>query len=377
MRIVVEASSFYGRRSGVGRYGLLLNEALAALRPNDSFEYVRLKSLRKQLSDFGLEPNVSSKVIWWFSGRVFSVLMRNGFSLPLEFFGLMKADVILFPNFIAWASLLGKKRISVVHDLAFVHYPEYIQKKNLIYLQRQLPKSLRRSAKVIAVSEATKADLVEHYAVSPEKIAVIYNAVDHQQFNLQAKKNTPAVLRKYKLPKEYLLFVGTIEPRKNIIGLLNAYAAGYVEHKLPLVIVGGEGWNDTAIEDKFRLLSNLPVYRIGFVADDELPALYAGAVAFVYPSFYEGFGIPVLEAMACGCPVVCSDVSSLPEVTGEAAMMVDPNNEAELASAISEIAANPGLRKQLTEAGIKQARKFSWEKSAKLLSEVIDEVANG
>ncbi len=374
-RIFIEASSFYGKRSGVGRYGLSLSLPLIAARAQDRFVLFNfLRPGRRLNRDFSLPKNARQSHIWWFPGRVFSLLMRRGLSLPLELFGLWRADVLIFPNFIAWASLTRKPRISIVHDIAFEFFPEYIQAKNLAYLRRQLPKSLHRSAAVIAVSEATKRDLVQHYHIAPEKITVVPNAVDTSIFNPTARRQTAAALKRHKLPQTYLLFVGNVEPRKNLEGLLRAYAQSYAEHKLPLVIVGAKGWNDGDIEQLLAELKHLPIYRTDFVDDTSLAALYAGATAFVYPSFYEGFGIPCLEAMACGCPVICSNTSSLPEVVGDAAIQVSPTATGELASSIVRLAKDKPLQKKLARLGVERARKFSWEESASRLSAVISKV---
>ena len=372
-RIYIEASSFYGKRSGVGRYGLCVAEALFGLRPADHFTlFSFLRPGRKLHVDFDLPSNTRRKYIRWFPGRAFSLLMRKGISLPLELFGAWRADVVIFPNFIAWASITRKKRISVVHDIAFEFYPQYIQAKNLAYLKTQLSKSLRRSDRIVAVSEATKRDIVEHYQIPESKISVVYNAVDTDHFNPTASERTSVVLQARHIPEKYVLFVGNVEPRKNVEGLLQAYAESYPSHGLALVIAGSKGWNDHGIKQRLHKLKNLPIYRTGFVDDDELAALYAGAVAFVYPSFYEGFGIPCLEAMACGCPVITSNTSSLPEIVGSAGLLIDPNDTAAITKAIIRVSSDVKLRNKLTEAGLKQAMKFTWQESAKQLSNVID-----
>lgn len=372
-RIYIEASSFYGKRSGVGRYGLMISQHLEQQRPSDRVVlFSFLRPGRQLIRDFTLPANTRGKYIRWFPGRAFSLLMRKGLAVPLELFGMWSADVLIFPNFIAWASLLRKQRISIVHDVAFLFYPEYIQAKNLEYLKRQLPHSLERSTKIIAVSEATKRDLIEQYGVPARKIHVVYNAVDRNQFNPNARLRTADVCKRYGIPTKYLLFVGNVEPRKNVEGLLQAYSRSYSRHKLALVIVGAKGWNDSGIERRMHHLKGLPIHRTDFIDDDDLAALYAGAEAFIYPSFYEGFGIPCLEAMASGCPVICSDTSSFPEVVGEAGLLVEPADITGLATAITHLISDVRLRKRLIAAGLKQAQKFTWETSARQLSKVID-----
>jgi glycosyltransferase involved in cell wall biosynthesis len=372
-KIYIEASSFYGNRSGVGRYGLSITEKLMAERPRDSFTlFSFLRPGRQIKRDFPLPDNAAIQYIRWFPGRAFSLLMRQGIALPLELLGLLRADVVLFPNFITWASLFGRRRVSVVHDVAYLFYPEHIQAKNLIYIRRQLPASLKRSDRIIAVSGATKRDLVEHFGIAAEKISVVYNAVDRKVFNSKAKNRLPEVIKKYHIPKNYLLFAGNIEPRKNLEGLLRAYARSYPRHRQALVIVGAKGWNDSGIESRLRELTDLPIYRTNFVSDSDLAALYAGATALVYPSFYEGFGLPCLEAMACGCPVICGNNSSFPEVVGNAAIMVDAHNIDEVAKAMIKLSNSTKLREELRTSGLEQARRFSWEDSAHKLSQVID-----
>lgn len=373
MKIYIEASSFYGNRSGVGRYSLMLTKELAKLRNGDEFtlfSFLRPGRTLKLEQEF--TGNTRQKFIRWFPGRLFSMLMRNQISLPLELFGISRADIILYPNFISWSSIFNKTRICVVHDVAFLYYPEFIQRKNLVFLKAQLSKSLERSTKIIAVSEATKSDIVKHFHIKPEKIAVVYNAVDTRLFNTEAKYNTARTLKKLSLPEKYILYVGNIEPRKNLVGLLKAYQKSYPTHNLPLVVVGARGWNNETINHQFETLKKLPIYRTEFVDDNELASLYAGAEMFVYPSYYEGFGIPVIEAMASGCPVICSNTSSLPEVVGDAAIMVSPDDIRGISHEITRLANNPVLHGHLKKRGLERSELFTWQKSAEQLSVVID-----
>jgi len=376
MKIYIEGSSFYGKRTGVGRYSLNVSQQLSVLRPKDGFVvFSFLRPFRTIVKDFTFGKNVSFSFIRIFPGRVFSILMRNGISLPLNLFGIGRADVLIFPNFISWASLTRKKRICIIHDVAYLYYPEYIQDKNLKYLRKQLPKSLHRSARIATVSEATKQDLVKEFSVDPDKISIVHNAVDQKTFNPQAVTQAPAVRKKYQLPVKYILYVGTVEPRKNIVGLIEAYAQSYDKHGCALVVAGGNGWNLEKIEAAFAKHADLPIFRLDYVADIDLPALYAGAQLFVFPSYYEGFGLPVLEAMAVGCPVVCSNTSSLPEIVGSAAVMVAPDDIDELAMQMQLVIGNQQKRQQLIDAGFKQARNFTWQHSAHQLSDIIDAVS--
>jgi len=375
-KIYIEAGSFYGQRSGVGRFSLRISQALAEARPQDAinfFSFLRLG--RKAVVDFDIPSNVRLRFIRWFPGRLFSLLMRHGISTPLEILGVFKADVVIFPNFISWSSLFKKRRVAVVHDLAFIKYPDFINPKNLKYLRKQLGKSIKRSSAIVAVSEFTKSDIINNYKISADKVFVVYNAVDHVRYNPSASGSVDDMRNALNIDGEYILFVGNIEPRKNITGMLEAYSQSFNEHRLQLVIAGAKGWNDADIHSKKDTLKDLPISFLDYVDEAHLPALYAGAKLFVYPSFYEGFGLPVLEAMACGCPVVCSNTSSLPEVAGQAATQVSPDDPTAISQAIIELANNEELRNQHIKMGLEQAQKFSWQSSAAELSNLIDSLS--
>ncbi len=253
------------------------------------------------------------------------------------------------------------KLITTIHDLTFLKYPETHTKYSVAAHTRHLKLAQKYADKIIAVSESTKKDLID-YGIATEKITVIYEAADSVFKPIDPRD----VKTKYGLTKDYFLNVGTLEPRKNLPRLIEAFS------KLPtrtipvgtqLVIAGPIGWGDsleTANNVKF----------LGFVPDEDLVGLYSGAKAFVYPTLYEGFGLPVLEALSCGCPVITSNVSSLPEVGGEAAIYINPLSVAEITQAMTAI-----QKLNLREKSLAQAKKFSWEKTAKATLKVYQEVA--
>jgi glycosyltransferase involved in cell wall biosynthesis len=243
------------------------------------------------------------------------------------------------------------------------------------------PKKIcQKAKKIIAVSHSTKNDIVDVYKINPEKIKVIYNAVS-SDFKI-IDRNNPRFLeikKKYRLPYRFILYLGAMEPRKNILAIIRAYNQMRLLknpelEKYRLVIAGAKGWNNGNIKKEMQKSAfNKDIISIGFIEADEKPFIYNLASLFVYPSFFEGFGIPPLEAMKSGVPVVVSNNSSLPEIVGKAGLLVDPDRPDEICIAMKEIILNKELKEKLIKEGIKRAENFSWEKSAR---EFIDLIKN-
>jgi len=253
--------------------------------------------------------------------------------------------------------------VVTVHDLSFLFYPQGFRALNRIYLRVFTQLSVRRARRVIAVSESTKRDLVQTYRLSPGKVDVVHNGVDSSFRPLPAAQ-VAAFRVEHGLPESFILFVGTLEPRKNVTRLIEAYAR-MPGAKPPLLLVGGKGW---LYDDLFacREALNLTdqVHFVGYVPAEDLPLWYNAAKLFVYPSLYEGFGLPPLEAMACGTPVITSATSSLPEVVGTAGLLVDPTDVEALAAAMQRVLSDKDLQAEMQRAGLEQASAFSWRRTA-------------
>ncbi|MFQ5406909.1 MAG: glycosyltransferase family 4 protein [Anaerolineales bacterium] len=246
--------------------------------------------------------------------------------------------------------------VVTVHDLGYVHFPEAHPRRQRAYLDWSTRHSARRSARLIADSQATRNDLTRFYGTPPEKVSVVYPGFDSTPFAQTTAQ--PAGL-----PTEYLLYVGTIQPRKGLLPLLDALAR--VPNAPPLLLAGREGWLSEQIRQRVSELDLESRIRfLGYVSDEELPALYAGTTAFVLPSLYEGFGFPVLEAMAAGAPVLCSDGGSLPEVAGDAALVTPAGDVDALVDGLRRILSDSPLRAHLVERGHEQVKRFSWDKAA-------------
>jgi len=252
-----------------------------------------------------------------------------------------------------------------IHDLSFYIYPEFFRPFQRRYLQHFTRWTSKRADQIIAVSESTRRDVIRFLGVAPDRVVTIPNGVE-EIFRPLGRARLEAFRRRNGLPERMILFLGTLEPRKNLLVLLEAYALlrqrGAQEM---LVVAGGKGWY---YESVYATVERLGLRRWvifpGYVPWEELPLWYNAAELFVYPSLYEGFGLPPLEAMACGVPVVVSNVSSLPEVVGEAGVLVDPQDPQGLAVAMEELLADPARRRELAEAGLARARSFSWERTA-------------
>ncbi len=255
--------------------------------------------------------------------------------------------------------------VLTVHDLIFERFPQHHTLTNRLFLKLAMPLFVRRADAIIAVSHSTKQDLVDLYSTPPAKIHVIHEGID-ERFAPIGPPGVHGVKSKYSPDRPYLLMVGTLEPRKNhaaALDLLARLKAAEFPHRL--VIAGGKGWLFDPIQRQVDALGLTDdVVFAGFVPDEALPALYTGAACVVMPSLYEGFGFPVLEAMACGAPVVCSNVSSLPEVAGDAALLVDPLDGDALFAAVRRVLTEPDLARYLGVAGQRQAAGFRWDRTA-------------
>jgi glycosyltransferase involved in cell wall biosynthesis len=363
MRICINASPAVHHIAGLGRYTQELMTALLALDSDN--EYVAfynspsharvdppLDRLRHITTDLATKP--------WRMTALLSQFARVPQDRMFPKIDLFHATDHLLPR------LARVRSVFTLHDLVFRFYPHTHKTLNRWFLTLMMPRFLEAADAVIAVSEHTKRDAIQTYGIDDAKITVIYEGV-HARFRRESADSMAAVRHRYGLPDRYVLSVGTIEPRKNLTSLLEAYRSlRNGEPEFGLVIVGKKGW---LYADFFRRLHELglenEVVFPGFVPDEDLPALYSAADLFVFPSLYEGFGLPVLEALACGTPVVASNAASLPEVAGDAALLVDPSNVEALVRAMQDVLNSSALQEDLRARGPRQAAKFTWQRAAR------------
>ncbi len=372
MRVCLDVSPAVHRRAGLGRYAQELSAALLEVdaeneyliffnRPRAARVEPPLHSLRRLTVAWSNKPWRMSALLAHFAG-----LSQDRLFPGVDLF---HATDHLLPRFSRVRSVF------TLHDLAFRLYPETHTALNRWFLNVMMPRFLQAADAVIAVSEHTKRDALRAYNLDEAKVRVIYEGVN-PRFRPAPPEAVAVIRRKYGLPERFILSVGTIEPRKNLETALAAYRTlkeGGAAHRL--VIAGKKGW---LYRGFFRRLREEglegEVVFLGFVPDDDLPPLYGGADLFLFPSLYEGFGLPPLEAMACGAPVICSDSSSLPEVVGDAALLVPPLEVRAWAEALRRLLGDADLRADLQARGLARAREFSWARAARATVEVYQQV---
>ncbi len=362
MGIYLDVSAAVHGRAGLGRYAESLVRALVAMGRDDLTVFYNHAGQSPRTLP-GLEFLPQRRIAAGYKPWRLAVWLGHktglGFDRLVPGAQLFHATEHLLPP------LHNVPSVFTVHDLIFHLFPQHHKRLNLWYLNTTMPMFCRKADAIIAVSCATRNDLIAHYGVSPEKISVIYEAAA-PHFVPASEAEMERVRRRYGLPDHYAMALGTIEPRKNLIRVIEALAklrdAG---HTIPLVMVGSKGW---LYDDFFRRLEELKlgdqVLWPGYVPDGDLPAVLSGAAVLVEASLYEGFGLPVLEAMACGTPVICSDSASLPEVAGPAARYVNPSDVTAIAEELKTVWSNRDLQKGMRTAGILQAARFSWERTA-------------
>jgi len=366
MKISIDLTSIPNQKTGVGKYAMALIKALGKF-DNENYYWIFVK--RNQAEDFN--PKKKNFHIVLCSNILQSKILRilwEQFILPL-YIKRLKIDLLHSIHYTI-PLFAGCKVVVTFHDMTFFLFPEkhiFIKRlffKLFIYI------SSWRANRLIAVSESTKRDIIKFLNVNNNKIDVVYEAIDPKYYILKNESMTLWIRNKYSILNKFILYVGTLEPRKNIIRLIQAYhnllTKKLINHQL--VIVGKKGWH---YQEIFNMVNKLglnegrqKIIFTGYVPEEELPFLYNAADVFIYPSLYEGFGIPPLEALACGVPVISSNISSLPEVVGDAGILIDPYNVQEISQAMFEMSKNQKKRAQFKIKGLKRAQEFSSEKLA-------------
>lgn len=365
--------------SGIGHYTLELLRALDRLLDNRSdvdltlgVFYRRVDQLRVyQFRNFRIKRSP-------FPLRISNALKIRNLQPPYDlFFG---NRLYLFPNYTSWP-LWFSKSVSIIYDLSFEFFPEYVEPRNQKFLSQNVKRSAERSQKIITISGNSQKEIVNFYNLRKQDVPIVYPGIDQSVFFRRPKNEIDKVKARYNIHGKYILFVGNIEPRKNLKVLLLAYEKlpATIRKEYSLLLVGARGWLDDEIFEiieRLRMTNNHIQQPLDYVTDNDRPAIFSGASLFVYPSLYEGFGIPPVEAMACGVPVITSNNSSLPEAVGPAAKQVDAGSVDDLAETMTEVLTDKGLQQEMVEAGFKQADKYSWDNEANKLLAILKEAGS-
>jgi glycosyltransferase involved in cell wall biosynthesis len=357
MRVGIDARLVYYSQAGIGQYILHLVDGLAKV--DTQSEYVLLQS-RKDDTTILEQPNFRRVSLWTPSHHR---LERYALNVELMRLGL---HVLHSPDFIP-PHRPSCRSVITVHDLAFLLYPHFLTKESARYYGH-IDQAVRWTDHIIAVSHSTKRDTVQHLGVPEDKITVVYEAASPIFRPVDKALAREQVRNQHGVDAPFILFVSTIEPRKNVPTLIRAVwqLLECYKEDVHLVLAGGKGW---LFEDAFAVVEELRmderVHFVGRVSSEELLYLYNAAEMLAHPAFYEGFGLPPLEAMACGLPVVVSNVASLPEVVGDAGILIDPHEVDELTVAMWRVLNDSELHQEMQEKGVRQAARFSWERAAR------------
>lgn len=361
-KILINGLLINDKKAGIGNYGYNLINSLVNYNSDYNISV---------LTQHGIRLNKINTVYKKYNSSYKRILGEQ----LLLFREYYKYDLIHFIDYSSPIIKINKPIIVTIHDLSFYKFPETFAYGSRKIKETITPISIKRASKIIVDSQSTKKDVLATFDISESKVKVIYPGRPNYQM-LDDKKQIENIKKKYKISGDYILYLGTLEPRKNILRLIDAYSSlikeGITEN---LVIAGKKGW---LYEDIFKRVKQLGLKEriifTDYIDEEDKPLLYSGAKVFVYPSLYEGFGLPPLEAMTCGIPVVVSNSSSLSEVVDEAGLYVNPKDTHSIAQGIYDIITNGELRDKLVVAGRKRSLCFDWNKTARQVIEIYDEI---
>jgi glycosyltransferase involved in cell wall biosynthesis len=365
-KIVINTLSLLSKLTGIGKYTFELCKRITKLGLNADIEYF-YGYYSKKLYMMNIPPSgkIVKQIKVYLSRFYLIKKMTRESLLFVSRFSHRSFDLYWEPNIVPLEHLRSRHLITTIHDFSFQHYPECLPKENKEYLQRYFWKNIQKSDRIITGSHYIKSEIIDLLHYDAARIKVIYHGVDHDNF----KKYDNALLHEFKsahkLPEKFILFVGSIEPRKNLKNVLMAYNSlpEAFKKECKFVLAGFGGWNNKEIMSIIKREGKNIVY-LGYLSNLELAYLYNLASAFIYASLYEGFGIPPLEAMACGTPIIVSRSASLPEVCGDAAYYIDPLRIDSISDGMYKVFNDSALREGLERRGIVHAQSFSWDESA-------------
>lgn len=370
MRLIINAIPLLGEESGIGNYTRQI--ATAASNRPDSFDICYFYGYRSRK----LAPPQDRKAASWL-GALYGLARNNTLTRKIAKKILrlsnMMADIIkpaswdcyFEPNFVFIPGLRAQRKILTIHDFSCFRFPDWHPAERVRYMEKNFWKSLEQADHIITVSRTVGEEAIREYGIAPDKITAIPNGVDHELFQPSCPGELPQLRKRYKLPENFVLYAGALEPRKNLFNLLEAHALlpPKLQERFPLLLVGSKGWNNSQIAERIRQMEH--ARHLGYVPRRDLPLLYSAATIFVYPSWYEGFGLPPLEAMACGKAVLTSTDSSLRELCGSGALYTEAGDPEGMSSQMLRLLEDKDLRAKIEKEALARAASYSWEETAR------------
>ncbi len=373
MLVYIDGTALFRNKDGVGEYAKQLISHMVEDNKKDRFVVIGFVDDAKKprlLERDDLEYKFIA-----LNRRLYTTLFKYIKPMAINSYLDEQPDVVLYPNFVTFPLIKDVPSFTIIHDLVHKDMPEVVTSRNRKYLNRFIPYSIKKSGtQLVATDKFVASTIEEHLSLSAKDIPIVTPAID-DNFKRSTTKEVKNMRKKYKLPPNYVLYVGSLQPRKNIVGILGAYGTlpRPLKVRHPLVLAGSLGWKTEEIEQKIADLrtKNNPVITPGFIVDEDLPALYSGASVFVFPSHYEGFGIPILEAFATKTPVITANKTGTKETAGKAAVLVNPKNPLELSHEIKRLLGSQSTRRTLAKKGTERLKDFSWSKSAKTMLDLM------
>lgn len=372
-----------GHFSGVGQYILGILKGLDTIidnNKNKQLPYHRVKVIIpydkiRKFKSFKFK-HIEYKIAP-FTSRIMGILWSRNMLPPIDL--LFGRGVYIFPRFISMPLLYSKSAI-VIYDISFELYREFSEEQNAKFLSKSIRRSVKSTNKIITISNNAKNEIVDFYKLNNNQVVVATPATDITSLYRRSTLEIDDIKQKYKIEGDYILSLSNLEPRKNLGSLVEAYCnlPKRLRNKYSLLLVGVNGWKTDKLFDSIldKVKQGYSIIRpVKYVSDHDKAAIISGAKVLVYPSHYEGFGMPPLEALACGTPVITANNSSLPEVVGDAGLLIDSNNIDELANKIEYVLDTPNVQKRAIKDGPKRSRLFSWEKSAQTFIDVVEEIS--
>jgi len=360
-KLIIDAMTLLSPFTGIARYTYEISKRIKNSTEYDLYFNYMYPS--KELKQNQQNQNKSKKIRDFIISNRFLKKYSRKIINSINLLFPKTYDIYWQPNIIPNPNIKSKKVIATVHDFSFLVYPESHPKERIEYFKKNFFKEVSKCSHIITGSNYTKKEIIENLQFQEDDITVIHHGVDHNLYKVYQADKLQNTKEKFDLPNDFLLFVGSIEPRKNMITLLKAFNSldKTTQKNYPLILVGFKGWENKEIIKEIE--KSKYIRYLGYVKDIELPHIYNLATIFIYPSLYEGFGLPPLEAFACGTPVIVSDTTSMPEVCIDAALYINPTDKEDIKEKIEILVEDKNLQKDLVKKALKRAKDFTWEKA--------------